>query len=423
MNVSIVTSGSRGDVQPYIALGKGLKRAGYDVRLLGSDDFEELVRAAGLAFSAMGPNIQAMLESDSWRQTLEGGNFLTILRKMRSEMKEVAADVAARLPSLLQGSDLIVTGMAGMGTFAVAEHLQIPVIEAYVFPFTPTAAFPSPLFPQLAERRLPAARLLNRLSFHLTRQMFWQNSKEIDSALRRGLKLKRGSLWGPFRHRRQQDSPILYGYSRHVLPRPRDWDEGIHVTGYWFDELQDGWAPPGDLLDFLQAGSPPVYAGFGSMGSRQPLETAQVVLDALARTGQRGLLAAGWGGLRPVDLPPTVHLISSTPHNWLFPRMKAVVHHGGAGTTAAGLRAGVPAVIVPFMGDQPFWGQRVARLGVGPAPIPRKELSAARLGEAIQSAVSDGEMGRRAADLGREIRAEDGVAAAVGIIERYRERL
>jgi sterol 3beta-glucosyltransferase len=423
MNVSIVTSGSRGDVQPYIALGKGLKRAGYDVRLLGSDDFEELVREAGLAFSAMGPNIQAMLESDSWRQTLEGGNFLTILRKMRLEMKEVAADVAARLPSLLQGSDLIVTGMTGMGTFAVAEHLQIPVIEAYVFPFTPTAAFPSPLFPQLADSPLPAARLLNRLSFHLTRQMFWQNSKAIDSALRRGLDMKRGTFWGPFRHRRQQDSPILYGYSRHVLPRPRDWDERIHVTGYWFDTLQDGWAPPDDLLDFLQAGSPPVYVGFGSMGSRQPLETAQVVLEALARTGQRGLLAAGWGGLRAADLPPTVHLISSTPHSWLFPRMKAVVHHGGAGTTAAGLRAGVPSVIVPFMGDQPFWGQRVSRLGLGPAPIPRKELSAARLVEAIQSAVSDGKMRRRAAELGREIHAEDGVAAAVALIDGYRERV
>lgn len=416
LEISIVTSGSRGDVQPYIALGQGLQKAGHSVRLLGSDDFQTLVTAAGLMFVSMGPNIQAMLESNEWRQKLERGNFLSILLKMRSEMKTVAAQVAAQLPDLLRGSDLIVTGMAGMGTFAVAEHFHIPVVEAYVFPFTPTGAFPSPLFP-----RLPSSRFLNRASFHLTRQLFWQNSKALDTSLRKALGMKRGSFWGPFRQRGRSHTPLLYGYSRWVLPRPDDWSDRTHVTGYWFTDVADAWRPPDDLLDFLETGSAPVYIGFGSMGSRNPEQIGHIALEALARSGQRGVLAAGWGGLKHRDLPETVHAISSIPHSWLFPRMAAVVHHGGAGTTAAGLRAGIPSIIVPFMGDQPFWGRRVAELGVGPAPISRKDLTARQLADAVTRAVGESRMRQEAATLGQKIRDEDGVKTAVALINRFRD--
>lgn len=158
------------------------------------------------------------------------------------------------------------------------------------------------------------------------------------------------------------------------------------------------------------AGPPPVYVGFGSMGSRNPEETADLILDALARAGQRGIIHAGWGGLRRVDLPDSVLMVDGVPFSWLFPRVAAVVHHGGAGTTSAGLRAGGPSVVVPFFGDQPFWGQRVADLGAGPAPIPRKKLTAERLAEAIRAAVTDEAMRQRAADLGAKIQAEDGIA-------------
>ena len=415
--ISIVTSGTRGDVQPYIALGQGLQAAGYAVHLLGSEDFEALAASAGLSFSSMGPNIQAMVESDEWRQTLERQNFLAVLGKMRAEMKAVAARLAEPMPLLLQGSDLIIAGMAGIaGVPAIAERFEIPLIEAYVFPFTPTRAFPSPLF-----TKLPIGGLLNRASFHLTHQLFWQNSKAVEASVRQELGMERGSFWGPFRRRRQQPTPVLYGYSPAVLPRPDDWGERYHVTGYWFADEPHGWTPPAALEAFLQAGSPPVYIGFGSMGSRNPEEAGQIALDALARSGQRGVLASGWGGLRLADLPETVYPIAAMPHSWLFPRMSAVVHHGGAGTTAAGLRAGVPTVIVPFMGDQPFWGRRIADLGVGPVPIPRNKLTAARLAEAITEAVSNAAMRRRADELSRKIRGEDGVAAAVKVIKRFVE--
>lgn len=412
--ITIVASGTRGDVQPYVALGKGLKDAGYPVRLLASENFATLAADAGLDFASTGISIEEITQGDEWRAVTESGNFISILGKMQREMKRYAADSARLLLPLLQGSDLIVAGMAGLGLYGVADRHRIPIIQAFVVPFTPTVEFATPLVP-----KLPVGGVFNRLSFHLTHQMFWQSSKAMDTELRQIAGLPKGSFWGPFAEQRRRRTLTLYGYSRHVLPRPRDWAEHQHVTSYWFLDAPDGWTPPADLVSFLNAGAPPVYIGFGSMGSRNPQEAGQIALEALARSGQRGVLAAGWGGLQAADVPDTVHLVSSLPHSWLFPRMAAVVHHGGAGTTAAGLRAGVPSIIVPFMGDQPFWGERVRALGVGTAPIPRKQLTADKLAQAIAAAVSDREMRQRSSALGEQIRDEDGIGQAVRLIEQH----
>jgi sterol 3beta-glucosyltransferase len=418
ISVAIVASGTRGDVQPYIALGKGLQAAGYHVRLLSSDNFAAPVTEAGLAFGAIGRGAEERLQSEEWRRTIEAGNFLAILARMKAEMKQGAAETARRLPPLLEGSDLIITGMAGLaGVYAIAGAFEIPVIQAFAVPFTPTRAFPSPLTP-----RLPLGALLNRASFHVMRQMFWQMSRAGDAATRQVLGLPKGSFWGPFRVLVRRKMPVLYGYSTHVLPHPHDWPDNHFVTGYWFLDEPDDWQPPADLVEFLAAGDPPVYVGFGSMVSRDPAAAGQIALDALARAGRRGLLASGWGGLQPSALPPTVHMIASQPHSWLFPRMAAVVHHGGAGTTAAGLRAGVPSVVVPFSADQPFWGQRVVELGVGPQPIPHKHLTSERLANAIRAATSDPAIGQRARALGEKIRTEDGVGNAVAVVARFVQR-
>jgi sterol 3beta-glucosyltransferase len=415
VEIAIVASGTRGDVQPYVALGRGLKNAGYHVRLLTNDSFESLVTEAGLTFCSTGESVEALLQNEEWRKTVESGNFMSILLRMRSEMQRGGAEIARRLPGLLNGSDLIVTGTSGMtGVFSVADMLKIPVIEAHVVPFTPTHEFPSPLTP-----RLPFGRALNWWSFHLMRQMMWQTLRVGDVATREVLGLEKPSLWRLPSSPSGAQAPILYGYSPHVLPRPRDWPEHEYVTGYWFLDAPSGWTPPADLMAFLEAGEPPVYIGFGSMGSRNPEVAGRIALEALERSGQRGILATGWGGLRPSNVPKNVHLISSIPHTWLFSRMAAVVHHGGAGTTAAGLRAGVPSIVVPFMADQPFWGKRVADLGVGPQPIPKKQLSGKRLAEAISEAVSNTGMRQRAHALGQNIRAEDGIAASVAIVERF----
>jgi sterol 3beta-glucosyltransferase len=414
-NISVVASGSRGDVQPYIALAKGLKDAGYNVRLVASHNFEQLANEAGLTFCSSGIGAEEIIQSEEWRKVIEGGNFLKILMKMQSEAKKHASHLATIMPSLLEGSDLIVTGAGGIGgLYPIADLHKIPVVQAYVFPFTPTQEFSSPLVP-----RLPFGKVLNPLSHRLTRQMLWQSSRVVDTATRQTLGLPKGSFWGPFKMLNQRPEPVMYGYSRHVLPRPNDWAKNVHVTGYWFLDEPDRWTPPSDLMTFLNNGTPPVYIGFGSMGSRNPEEAGKIALEALALSGQRGVLASGWGGLKSSNVPDTVYTISSIPHSWLFPRMGTVVHHGGAGTTAAGLRAGVPSIVVPFMADQPFWGRRVQEMGMGTAPIPRKQLTARRLADAISEAVNSNTMRQKASELGKRIHNEGGVANAVALVEQF----
>ena len=210
--------------------------------------------------------------------------------------------------------------------------------------------------------------------------------------------------------------PILYGYSEAVVPRPADWDETSIVTGYWFLDAPANWQPDPALVKFLQAGPPPVYIGFGSMFMNGGARKTDIVLKALKLAGQRGVLATGWGGLIADNAPEGIFVLDAVPHDWLFPQMAAIVHHGGAGTTGASLRVGKPTVICPFVGDQPFWGRRVAALGVGPAPIPQSRLTAERLADAIKQAVTDTDMRRNAATLGEAIRAEDGIGRAVEYI-------
>jgi sterol 3beta-glucosyltransferase len=212
--------------------------------------------------------------------------------------------------------------------------------------------------------------------------------------------------------------PLLHPWSRHVAPDPPDGPrKDVWTTGYWFLDRADDWMPDPDLEAFLDAGPPPVYVGFGSMAGGNPEATARIVVEALDRAGCRGILARGWGGLAASDLPETVHLLDQAPHDGLFPRVAAVVHHGGAGTTAAGLRAGRPTVICPFFGDQPFWGRRVREAGAGPAPIPQSDLTSPRLAVALRTARTDA-VRRSAAALGTKIRGEDGVATAVARLER-----
>jgi UDP:flavonoid glycosyltransferase YjiC (YdhE family) len=217
----------------------------------------------------------------------------------------------------------------------------------------------------------------------------------------------------------QAQIPILYSYSATVIPKPANWRDRHHVTGYWFLDAAADFVPPADLVDFLAAGSPPICIGFGSMTGRDPAATTAIVLDALEQTGQRGILLSGWGGIGQMALPNTVFQLESAPHDWLFPKVSAVVHHGGAGTTAAGLRAGVPAIVVPFFSDQPFWGDRLAKLGVAPQPIPKKTLTVERLTTALQAVTADHTMRSRAATIGEKIRAENGVQTAVAVIQHY----
>jgi len=410
MRIAIIASGSRGDVEPYVALGKGLQAAGHVVRLVTHENFESLVTSHGVEFWPVAGSVQDVAESMA--ALIENGNFLAILAQMGKEAQRGALALTGASLAACRGMDLIVAGIGGVFVgVAVAEKLGLPLLQAYYIPFTPTRAYPAFVIP-----KPPAwlGRLPNRSSYQVARQMMWQPFRSADKRARREvLDLPAAPFFGPFGSKCVQGQPIIYGYSPDVIPPPADWGADIHVTGYWFLDPVEDWAPDPALADFLQAGSPPVYIGFGSMSSRNPEATANLILDALARAGQRGIIHAGWKGLGKSDLPASVRMVDGVPFAWLFPRVAAVVHHGGAGTTGAALRAGVPAIVVPFTMDQPFWGSRVAALGAGPTPIPRRRLTAERLADALRRTVADEAMRARARALGELIRAEDGVLAAV----------
>ncbi len=417
MRIVLIALGSRGDVQPYIALGKGLKNAGHTVRLATTQEFEARAESHGLEFYSIRGNSQEAMERKEWRELSEKGNLLAITRHLMKEYQRAAIEMLEDGLVACEGMDLLITGSLSLHIcIALAEKLHLPLLQTHLIPIAPTRNFPSTLLPQTL---LNFGGTFNLISSRLVLQIAWLGGRPvINRARKKVLNLPSASFAEPFQSSSSKGFPTLYGFSPSVIPAPADWDADNHVTGYWFLDSADDWTPPSALLDFLHDGSPPVYIGFGSMSSRNPQETADLVIKAIKKTNQRALLFSGWGGLHKENLPASMFMIDSTPHDWLFPRVAAVVHHGGAGTTAAGLRAGVPSIVIPLLVDQPFWGQRVYDLGVGPAPIPRRTLTVDRLAQSIQEAVTNTAMRQRAAALGLKIQAEDGIANAVKFIQQ-----
>ncbi|MDQ0510730.1 UDP:flavonoid glycosyltransferase YjiC (YdhE family) [Angulomicrobium amanitiforme] len=394
-------------MQPYIALALGLMARGHEVQIAGPVQFDVMVREHGIAFAALPGEFLALMDTPEGKDAIAGGGGfsagLKLLKHARPLMRRLLDDEWAAVRAF--APDVIVHHPKAIAAPHIAEALACPHIRASPLPgFTPTADFPSPM--------LPFASLgpLNRASHALMiKGADWLFGKQIRDWRETSL-----GLAG-----RRSDAVrflgTLYAYSPHVVPVPPDWGRDVLVSGYWFLD-DERWRPSDALTAFLDAGEPPVYVGFGSMPGLDPPRMTTIVLEALARTGKRGLLATGGGALEAQRVPGNVHIIAGVPHDRLFPRVAATVHHGGAGTTAASLRAGKPAAICPFFGDQPFWARRVAELGVGPPTIHRRTLSAESLAAAI-TAMDDPEMRHRASTLGVAIRQEDGITAAVTFIE------
>ena len=419
MRIVIPTTGSLGDVQPYVALGLGLQRAGHRVRVATHADFESFVRGQGVEFFPLEGNSRTLHCEEEGRKMVQvGRNPFAFLRYFGGLRRRLMHRLMARSFRASEDADaLVATGTAVVIGHSVAEKLGIPVCSAYLQPMGPSRFLANSLLPHLPSW-VPMGAVYNLASHYLVGEFLWQLLRSsINRARQEILGLPPLGVLGPLGLTHHK--PVLHAYSPAVIPRPPDWGANNHLTGYWFLGGPSGWKPPARLLDFLASGPAPVFVGFGSMSERHPEQMTDLIVRALRRTRQRGVLLTGWGGLGRANHSDQVFLMEAAPHDWLFPRMAAVVHHGGAGTTAAGLRAGVPSVVVPYMADQPFWGRRVYELGLGPRPIPRHELTAERLAAAIQVAVHDAGMRQRAAALGRRLRAEDGVARAVEVIEDH----
>ena len=416
MRIVILSAGTRGDVQPCVALGVGLRQAGYQVRIATHAEFETFVHEHELDFSPLAGNVRGLLHGETGRAWVASArNPIAYVRYGRRLVAGMLDDLLDDCWKACQGADAVLYTLLTFGGWQIAERLRVPCASLRFAPFDGA---------QVLQRVFPPGPLglgsrLNRLNNRLGEQLAWYGLTR--PAVNRWRRTSLGLPALPFAGRSaatgNQQIPFLFAYSPAVMPKLAHWPPWYHVTGYWFLEAARTWQPPAGLTEFLASGPPPVCIGWGSAPFGDPEQQTRIALEALKRVGCRGILVSGWAGLGRVELPPDVYVIADVPHDWLFPQVLAVVHHGGAGTCAAGFRAGIPAVTTPLWYEQPFWGERVRALGVGPAPIMPGRLTAQSLAEAIRSATTDERMRARAAALGRQIRSEDGVRRAIEILD------
>ncbi len=420
MRVVILTVGSRGDIQPCLALGLGLKAAGHQVCIATERIYQEWLTQEGLEYAYLPGDTKKRLADEPWFKLLEETRDRPILSAYRAYREFLLPTLRELLDAAwdaCQGADAIIGLPTVYAGSHIAEKLGIPFFGTWTCPFTPTRYFPHS-WSRLAQQQWLGGTL-NRFTYwvpqFLDQKMLMGT---INQWRKETLNLPKMGENGV----NTSSFPTLYGFSPSVVSPPPDWDNNVHVTGYWLLNRISSVQPPEDLVNFIAAGSPPVYIGFGSIGDRHATHTIQTAIDAVIKSGQRAVLETGWAQLNQLNLPPQVFKLDSgrVPHAWLFPRMAALVHHGGAGTTGQGLRNGKPTVVIyQKFTDYCFWGQRIAALGVGPEPIYIGDVTVNSLAQAIETMVTDANMQKRAALLGGQIRDEDGVARAIELFHQH----
>ncbi|MBF9129945.1 glycosyltransferase family 1 protein [Plantactinospora sp. S1510] len=439
MRVLIVTAGSLGDVAPYTGLGARLLTAGHRVAIAAPARYADLVTGCGLEFRPIPGDLPALRTAAAGRRLSSLPGAPGVVEFVRLGGRFVG-DLGAGIATAAEGgTDLLLLSSttAPLG-YSVAQHHGIPSLGVFLQPTYPTRAFP-PILLGIRSLGSWGNRAAGWLGQRLVRQVYADASRR----LRARLGLPPADIAALERHAEATGWPITHGFSPAVLPRPVDWRSGLDVVGYWWPLAAPQWRPPAALLDFLAAGPPPVYVGFGSLADTGG-ELHSLVSRALRRAGVRGVVQGIGAGPHPgsesmrdlraglvdgadpasVVRPESgsgsdqVLTVGDVPHGWLFPRMAALVHHAGCGTVAAGLRAGIPAVPVPILADQPFWAARLAALGVSPEVIPFHRISEDRLGAAIRAAVTEPAFGHRARLLADRLAGEDGAGAVVAAVDR-----
>lgn len=399
MRILIAAAGSRGDVAPYTGLGAELSRAGYDVALAVPDTFEPLAREAGLEVRRLPADTRVRGSGTRRRDVMRtAAAFVT-------ELGQGFADAVDESTDLL----LLSTTTAPLG-WHLCEATGTPSLGVYLQPTTPTGDFP----PVVTGSR-SLGRLGNRATGRFALRMADRVYEQAVAQLRHRLGLPPTSPSETRRRQERANWPVLHGFSTALVPRPSDWRPGLDVVGNWWPHHDPAELLPAELEDFLAAGPRPVLVGFGSMASGEGERLSEIAVRALRRTGLRGILQAGSAGLAADG--DDVLTIGDVPHALLFPRLAAVVHHGGAGTSAAALRAGVPAVTVPVTADQPFWAGRLAALGAATDPIPFRSLTAERLADSLNRVVRQQSHSRAAATAAQHMAKENGARRTLETIQ------
>jgi len=404
--ITILCSGSRGDFQPYIALAQELQKLGKSVRITGGISFKDFIQGYGIDFYTLSADYQSTgIDPALLEDAQSSDNPLKMLLTF-NKMKNYVIGLTEEMFCACKGSELIVYHPGCTIGYFAGEQLGIPSVLAAPFPIHKTKEFASLI--AYGKTKMPKL-----LSYKLLQGMLWMAGKTGIIAFYKKEYHKLPDNFGSPFERVDKNHPAIISCSNFVFPRPKDWNADTHQNGYWFVKENIDYAPAKELSDFLMKGDKPVYIGFGSVfDSKDTDETIKLVIDALNKSGKRGIIC-GMGDIK--NLPDTILAINSIPHSWLFDRVSLVCHHGGAGTAAAGFKAGIPCVIIPFSNDQFAWAHRAYDIGVGSKPIYRKNLTSDKLASAIQFALQD-EIIKNAKTLGKNISTENGSEVCAEII-------
>ncbi|KAG8908117.1 Sterol 3-beta-glucosyltransferase [Tulasnella sp. 403] len=447
MRITCLTIGSRGDCQPYIALCKRLQTDGHKCRIATHEEYKDWVEGHGIEHTRVGGDPAELMRicvengmftvgflKEGLQKVSTRLNYLPIpknskLTRLASQFRGWLDDLLQTAWTACQDSDLLIESPSAMAGIHIAEAMRIPYFRAFTMPYTRTRAYPHAF--AVPERKMGGS--YNYMTYVMFDQVFW---RAISGQVNRWRRNTLGISSTTFDRMEQHRVPFLYNFSPSVVPPPLDWYEWIRVTGYWFlddpdDSAAKKWTPPPDLVSFIDSahalGKKVVYIGFGSIVVSDPEAMTRAVVEAIELSGVYAILSKGWSDrlstkkhstqaeVPEIKLPPCIYPIQSIPHDWLFPRIDAACHHGGAGTTGASLRAGIPTIIKPFFGDQFFWGDRVEAMDVGSCV---RKLTVDNLTEALRAATTSTKQIEKAKLLGQKIRAEKGVDNAVEAIYR-----
>ncbi|MCH5641344.1 glycosyltransferase [Gordonia sp. ABSL49_1] len=413
--VTILAFGTRGDVAPIIGLAAGLQGdLGADVSVAAQHPYEQMVTDAGLEFRLLPRDTESDTRASEYGQAMVDGPRMRPTKDALAGMRRDLVGVGEAMAKASADADLVLCEgpVGGLLGWHAAQACGVRSAALMLQPAYPTGDFAPPA---LGTRSF--GRFGNRTAWRLGAAGERVFAPLVDD-LRASLGLpdqSRSSV-----QKRKREWIQLCGFSESVVARPRDWPESVHITGYWWPDDDSEYQPPAELASFLEDGPPPVYVGLGSTALSDGSEISDMVRAALRAAGRRGLVNRGWANLDGGSDDPDVLTIDDVPHSWLLPRVSAAIHHCGAGTTAATLRAGIPSVALPGIMDQPFWALRLHRLGCAPEPIPRTSATRDNLAAAL-SALSDdkgAEYRFRARELADHLAREDGVANAVALVER-----
>ncbi len=414
MKIAIVTVGTRGDVQPYAAVARALASRGHEVRIATHDEHRSLVEAYGIEHRSMRGSFRELLASDTGRAWLASGNSPS---KWTRYGKELFGDLQVAwcedADAAVEGADAVCFYILGVAGLHAAQRRKIPAIALCPWPTAPTAE----IAPAAAVWLEAFPKFLRRPIGHLIARFAFGTFNEAHQQYRVSVGLPRYAAKDTYHFVLDSAVPIVHLFSETVVPRPTDWAPHHRVAGFAFVPPSE-YTPPARLTDFLSSGPPPIYIGFGSMTGFAPEALAELTTKAARIAGVRAIVASGWAGLAPLG-GDDILVIDEVPHDWLFPRVAAVVHHGGAGTFAEGLRAGRPTAIAAFFGDQPWWGRINEKLGTGPRALRRESVTAESLAAAIGATPN---FRARAEEIGIALRAEDGAGSAAEMIIEYASR-